>query len=75
MHERIKRVREEIAGMSQRAFAQRIGITGSSIALLESGKTTPASKRSAPSAANSISAAHGWKPAKASLSFLTWKTT
>ena len=41
MHERIKRVREEIAGMSQRAFAQRIGITGSSIALLESGKNNP----------------------------------
>ena len=41
MHERIKRVREEIAGMSQRAFAQRIGITGSSIALLKSGKNNP----------------------------------
>lgn len=41
MHERIKHVREVIVDISQRAFADRIGITGPSVALLESGKNKP----------------------------------
>lgn len=40
MNERIKQVREE-AGLSQRAFGARIGIGGSSVAMLESGKNNP----------------------------------
>lgn len=40
MKERIKQVRER-ANLSQRAFAQRIGISGPSVARLESGENNP----------------------------------
>lgn len=40
MKDRIRQVREE-AGLSQRAFGQRIGVSGPSIARLESGENNP----------------------------------
>lgn len=40
MKERIKQVRED-KNLSQRAFAQRIGISGPSVARLESGENNP----------------------------------
>lgn len=43
MNERIKEVREK-NGLSQRAFGDRIGIGGSSVAMLESGKNNPSER-------------------------------
>lgn len=40
MKERIKEIRE-LSNLSQRAFAQRIGISGPSVARLESGENNP----------------------------------
>lgn len=40
MKDRIKQIREQ-ANLSQRAFAQRIGISGPSVARLESGENNP----------------------------------
>lgn len=40
LNERIRRIRKEV-GLSQRAFADKIGVTGSSVNKLESGENNP----------------------------------